>query len=73
MKKSYTLSHSPEENNYNLYITEETILQSIQTYSTDEKIYILWLSLIHIVQKDGTKGPRLQFKEALAVGFQVTF
>jgi hypothetical protein len=42
LKKSYTLSHSPEENNYNLYITEETILQSIQTYSTDEKIYILW-------------------------------
>lgn len=26
-----------------------------------------------ILQKDGTKGPRLQFKEALAVGFQVTF
>lgn len=26
-----------------------------------------------IAQKDGTKGPRLQFKEALSVGFQVTF
>ena len=26
-----------------------------------------------ILQKDGTKGPRLQFKEALSVGFQVTF
>lgn len=26
-----------------------------------------------IMQKDGTKGPRLQFKEALGIGFQVTF
>ena len=26
-----------------------------------------------IVQKDGSKGPRLQFKESLGVGFQVTF
>lgn len=26
-----------------------------------------------ILQKDGTKGPRLQFKEALALGFQITF
>lgn len=26
-----------------------------------------------ILQKDGTKGPRLQFKEALGVGFQVRF
>ena len=42
LKKSYTLSYSPEENNYSLYITEETILQSIQTYSTNEKVYILW-------------------------------
>lgn len=28
---------------------------------------------IKIVQKDGTKGPRLQFKEALNIGFQVNF
>ena len=26
-----------------------------------------------IIQKDGSKGPRLQFKESLGVGFQVTF
>ena len=26
-----------------------------------------------IIQKDGTRGPRLQFKEALGIGFQVTF
>jgi len=26
-----------------------------------------------ILQKDGSKGPRLQFKEALGVGFQVSF
>lgn len=26
-----------------------------------------------ILQKDGTKGPRVQFKEALGVGFQATF
>lgn len=26
-----------------------------------------------ILQKDGTKGPRLQFKEALAIGFNFTF
>lgn len=26
-----------------------------------------------ILQKDGTKGPRLQFKEMLAIGFQITF
>lgn len=26
-----------------------------------------------IVQKDGSKGPRLQFKESLGIGFQVTF
>ena len=26
-----------------------------------------------IVQKDGSKGPRLQFKEVLGVGFQVNF
>ena len=26
-----------------------------------------------ILQKDGTKGARLQFKEALSVGFQMTF
>ena len=26
-----------------------------------------------IVQKGGSKGPRLQFKESLGVGFQVTF
>lgn len=26
-----------------------------------------------ILQKDGSKGPRLQFKESLGIGFQVTF
>ena len=26
-----------------------------------------------IVQKDGSKGPRLQFKESLGVGYQITF
>ena len=26
-----------------------------------------------ILQKDGSKGPRLQFKEVLALGFQFTF
>ena len=28
---------------------------------------------IKIAQKDGSKGPRLQFKEALGIGFQVNF
>lgn len=28
---------------------------------------------IKILQKDGSKGPRLQFKEALGIGFQVNF
>ena len=44
-----------------------------QWFSTNISTNMIYDDNIKIAQKDGTKGPRLQFKEALNVGFQVNF
>ncbi|MEG0796511.1 MAG: DUF3078 domain-containing protein [Odoribacter sp.] len=47
-----------------------TINQWFSAYVSTNLIYD---DKIKIAQKDGSKGARLQFKEALGIGFQVTF
>ena len=44
-----------------------------QWFSANISTNMIYDDNIKIAQKDGTKGPRLQFKEALNIGFQVNF
>lgn len=44
-----------------------------QWFSTMISTNMIYDNDTKITQKDGTKGPRLQFKEALSVGFNITF
>ena len=64
MTKTYNPAfHDPDDVLVGLGLYREKFYTTNMIYGNDAKI----------LQKDGTKGPRLQFKEALAVGFQVTF
>ena len=42
-------------------------------FSTNISTNLIYDNDIKLLQDDGTKGPRTQFKEALAVGFKFEF
>ena len=42
-------------------------------FSTNLSTNLIYDNEVKIVQKDGKAGPRVQFKEILGVGLQITF
>lgn len=63
------------KNPQNIDITWDVqlIMAINQWFSTTLTTNMLYDDDTKILQKDGSKGPRLQFKEVLALGFQFTF